>query len=127
MKRVLTRLAIGLAALLTLAAAPAVDPASPNAAGASAAGATSRGYLKQGGTDIGHHFGGGGKALGGGAAGFGRNLAQGQFGAAGSSLGRGAGGFGQGVGAGTARGFKNFGLAFRNLGRKFDRFASEEN
>lgn len=84
------------------------------------------GYFQRGGTDIGRGYGHAGKELGHGAAGFGRNFAKREFGEAGRSFGHGAAGFGKGVGIGTARGFKNFGLAFRNLGKKIDGAASDD-
>ncbi len=79
------------------------------------------GYLKRGGADIGRGYAHAGRGIAGGAAGFGRNMAHGEFGEAGREMGRGGAEFGKGVGVGTGRGFKNFGLAFRNLGRKIDR------
>ena len=84
------------------------------------------GYLQRGGADIGRGYAHGGKELGRGSAGFGRNLAHGEFGEAGRSMGRGGAGFGKGVGVGTGRGFKNFGLALRNLGKKADRSVSDD-
>ena len=84
------------------------------------------GHLQRGGTDIGRGYTHGGKELGRGSAGFGRNLAHGEFGEAGRSMGRGGAGFGKGVGVGTGRGFKNFGLALRNLGKKADRSVSDD-
>ena len=84
------------------------------------------GYFQRGGTDIGRGYAHGGRELGRGTTGFGKELAKGQFGEAGRSFGRGTAGFGKGVGVGTARGFKNFGLAFRNLGKKVDRTASDD-
>ena len=79
------------------------------------------GYLKRGGSDIGRGYAHAGRGIAGGTAGFGRNMAHGEFGEAGREMGRGGAEFGKGVGVGTGRGFKNFGLAFRNLGRKIDR------
>lgn len=84
------------------------------------------GYFQRGGADLGRGYGHGGAELGRGAAGFGKNLGHGEFGEAGRSMGRGAAGFGKGVGVGTARGFKNFALAFRNWGKKIDRSASDK-
>ena len=84
------------------------------------------GYLQRGGADIGRGYAHGGKELGRGTAGFGRNLVHGEFSDAGRSMGRGGAGFGKGVGVGTGRGFKNFGLALRNLGKKVDRSVSDD-
>lgn len=84
------------------------------------------GYFQRGGTDIGRGYAQGGREFGRGTTGFGKNLAKGQVGEAGRAFGRGSAGFGKRVGVGTARGFKNFGLAFRNLGKKVDRTASDD-
>lgn len=78
------------------------------------------GYFQRGGADIGRGYGYGAKKLARGTAGFGKNFARFDFDEAGRSFGRGAAGFGKGVGIGTARGFKNFGLAFRSWGKKID-------
>jgi len=84
------------------------------------------GHLQRGGADIGRGYAHAGKELGRGTASFGRNLAHGEFGDAGRSMGRGGAEFGKGVGVGTGRGFKNFGLALRNLGKKVDRSVSDD-
>jgi len=87
---------------------------------------TDSGHLQKGGQEIGQGYGEGGKEMGRGVGGFGKNVATAKFGDAGRSLGRGSAEFGKGVGRGTARGFKHFGLAFRNLGRKIDRGVSDD-
>jgi hypothetical protein len=83
--------------------------------------ATSQGSFERGGTDIGRGYSYAGNKLAQGSASFGKNLVEREFGEAGRSFGYGAGEFGKGVGIGTARGFKNFGLGFRDLGKKIDR------
>lgn len=84
------------------------------------------GDLEQGGTDIGRGSGHGGRELGQGTAGFGKNAVQGKFGQASRSMGHGAAEFGKGVGIGMARGFRSFGRAFRNLGKKIDGSVSDD-
>lgn len=120
MKRALTTLAVLLLAVL---AAGAAEPKDKNKLPAPA---RAGGYFQRGGADIGRGYGYGGQELGRGAGGFGKNLAGGEFGESGRSFGRGAAEFGKGVGIGTARGFKNFGLAFRHWGKKVDRSASDD-
>lgn len=120
MKRALIGLGISLLLLFATAATPVQD----DTAAGQAQPAVRGGHLQQGGAEIGRGYGQGGQEMGRGAAGFGENAFRGQFGEAGRSLGAGGAGFGKGVGVGTARGFKKFGLAFRNLGRKLDRAVS---
>src|SRR5229473_2472794 len=57
---------------------------------------------ERGGGGIGHNYGTGGKSMGRGGKGFGKNIARGKPIRAGRELGKGAGGLGQGVGKGTA-------------------------
>ena len=83
--------------------------------------ASSLGPFERGATDMGRGYGYAGSKLAQGSAGFGKNLVQREFGEAGRSFGHGVGEFGKGVGIGTARGFKNFGLGFRDFGKKIDR------
>lgn len=125
MKRALIGLSILSLLVLSLAAAPsspAVRDAQDTARNEGARG----GQLQQGGTELSQDYGQGGRELGKGARGFGSNVAHGDFGAAGSELGRGSAAFGKNVGTGTARGFKHFGIALRNLGRKIDRSVSDK-
>ena len=122
MKRALIATVILSLAVLTGFAASNDKPANNAAPAPQSTGTT---HLEKGGKEIGKGYGQGGSEMGCGAAGFGKNVATGKFGDAGRSLGRGSAGFGKGVGLGTARGFKHFGLAFRNLGRKIDRAVSD--
>lgn len=128
MKRAIIILALFALVILTAA----VPPGSAETHGAGAADierpqpASRDGHLEQGGKAIGRGYGQGGKEFGRGTAGFATNLVQGKFGQAGKSVGRGSAEFGKGVGKGTARGFKSFGRAFANLGRKIDRGVSGE-
>lgn len=124
MKRALiTTLGILLLGLLTIAAAPStLAKRSPTDTARNEG--DRGGQLQQGGTEIGRHYGEGGRELGKGTAGFGKGVARADFAEAGKSMGSGAAGFGKGIGVGTARGFKRFGLAFRNLGKKIDRSVS---
>ena len=126
MKRFYTYfLALAALSLLTVAAAPStLEKRSPTDTARTEG--VRGGQLEQGGAELGQGYGQGGRELGRGAAGFGRNLARADFGAAGRSLGSGSAGFGKGVATGTARGFKHFGLAVRNVGEKIDRWASDE-
>jgi hypothetical protein len=84
------------------------------------------GYFERGGADIGRGYGYGGRELGRNTAEFGRQFGRGEMGTAWRAFGRGFGEFGRGVGVGTGRAFKNFGLAFRNWGRKIDPSASDD-
>jgi hypothetical protein len=123
MKRVIIGLGVFLLAILTVAAAVTAAEKSQEAEAeptATAESSNSGGHLEEGGKDIGNGYGHAGRELGVGTAGFGKNLVQGKFGEAGGSMGHGAAEFGKGVGTGTGRGFKKFGLAFRNLGKKID-------
>jgi len=112
-------------AALTIAAAPSA-PAKRSPTDTARSEGDRGGQLEQGGQEIGRHYGEGGREMGEGAAGFGKSTAQGKFNQAGKSIGSGAAGFGKSVGTGTARGFRRFGLALRNVGKKVDRWASDE-
>ena len=125
MKRALITPSILLLTLMTIAAAPST-PAKRSPTDTARSEGGRGGQLEQGGKEIGRHYGEGGRELGEGAAGFGKGAAQGKFSEAGKSIGSGAAGFGKSVGVGTARGFKHFGLAVRNLGRKIDRGVSDD-
>lgn len=125
MKRALIILGIVLLTLLMIAAAPSA-PAKRSPTDTARSEGDRGGQFQQGGEEIGRHYGEGGRQLGRGAAGFGKGTAQGKLDEAGKSIASGAAGFGKNVGTGTARGFKHFGLAFRNLGRKIDRGVSDD-
>jgi len=125
MKRALIILGIVLLSLLMIAAAPSA-PAKRSPTDTARSEGDRGGQFQQGGEEIGRHYGEGGRQLGRGAAGFGKSTAQGRLDDAGKSIASGAAGFGKNVGTGTARGFKRFGLAFRNLGRKIDRGVSDD-
>lgn len=83
------------------------------------------GHFERGGKAIGRNYGHGGKEFGQGTAGFATSLVKGKFGEAGRSMGQGSAEFGKGIGRGTASGFKQFGQAFVNWGKKIDRSASD--
>ncbi|MGH9803875.1 MAG: hypothetical protein ACRD4D_01790 [Candidatus Acidiferrales bacterium] len=125
MKRALILLSVGLLVLVTIAAAPST-PAKRSPTDTARSEGGRGGQLEQGGAEIGRHYGEGGQELGKGSAGFGKGVAQGKFSEAGKSIGSGSAGFGKNVGTGTARGFKRFGLAFRNVGKRIDRWASND-
>lgn len=130
-RRLVWLTSLALAALLAAAALPAQEKKTEESAPAAAATklpepAREGGHLQRGGADLGRGYGYAGQEIGRGTAGFGRNLVSGNFTDAGRSMGRGGAEFGKGVGVGTGRGFKNFGLAFRNLGRKIDRSVSDD-
>lgn len=125
MKRALIILGIVLLSLLMIAAAPSA-PAKRSPTDTARSEGDRGGQLEQGGSEIGRHYADGGRDLGKGSASFGKNTAQGKFDDAGKSIGSGAAGFGKSVGTGTARGFKHIGLAFRNVGKKIDRWASDK-
>lgn len=84
------------------------------------------GHFERGGRAIGQGYGHAGKEFARGTAGFATSLVKGELGDAGRSMGHGGAEFGKGVGHGTARGFKQFGLAFANWGKKVDRSASDD-
>lgn len=125
MKRALIIPGIVLLSLLMIAAAPST-PAKRSPTDTARSEGGRGGQLEQGGAEIGRHYGEGGQELGKGSAGFGKGVAQGKFSEAGKSIGSGSAGFGKNVGTGTARGFKRFGLAFRNVGKRIDRWASND-
>lgn len=122
-KALIATIILSLAALTGFAASD--NKPADNTAPAQQSTQSGTGHFQKGGQEIGQGYGEGGSELGRGAGGFGKNVARAQFGDAGRDMGRGAGRFGKGVGVGTARGFKQFGLAFRNLGRKIDRAVSD--
>lgn len=84
------------------------------------------GHLERGGKAIGNGYGHAGKEFGLGTADFATSTAKADFGDAGKAMGRGGAEFGKGIGKGTAKGFKHFGLAFVTLGKKIDHAVSND-